>query len=31
MIGLALANCIRMCDMRGRELADCILMMLHGM
>lgn len=31
MIGLALANCIRVCGMRGQELADCIQMMIHGM
>jgi len=28
MIGLELANCIHMCGMTGRELAECIRMML---
>jgi len=31
MNGLALANCIRMCGMRGQELADMIQMMLFSM
>lgn len=28
MIGLALAQCIQACGMQGKELADCILVML---
>jgi hypothetical protein len=28
MIGQVLSQCITMCDMRGQELANCILMML---
>gem|GEM_PF-1086382 len=30
MTGLLLANCIRSCGHLGRDLADCILMMLNG-
>jgi len=30
MFGLALANCITACGLRGQELADCIQMMLKG-
>lgn len=28
MIGLALAQCIHACGVNGKELANCILMML---
>jgi len=31
MLGLALANCIHSCGLRGQALADCIQMMIHGM
>jgi len=29
MLGLAIANCIQTCGLRGQELADCIHMMLR--
>lgn len=28
MIGLALAQCIHACGLQGKELANCILMMI---
>ena len=30
MLGLAIANCIQTCGLRGTELAECIQMMLRG-
>jgi hypothetical protein len=30
MLGQALAACITSCGLRGRELADCIHMMING-
>jgi len=30
MLGTALANCIHACGNLGKDLADCILMMIRG-